>query len=87
MKYYKHTADYAESEYGEGIVYLEIDEDKDMVVKQVEVCDKAYLIGEWTGDALVGWICDQAASLLGLTDKDAISAEEFASVWKRAKQP
>jgi hypothetical protein len=80
MKYYKH---HAESEYGEGTAYVQIDEDKDLVVKQVEVYGSKILLGEWTGSSLVGRICDQPASLFELTDEDAITKAEFDAIWTR----
>jgi len=84
MKYY---VSYSEDiEFGKGVSYQEIDEECDLVVRQVDVYGNVYRWGEWTGTSLVGWICDRRPSTLGFMPEEEITAEEFEAVWKRARR-
>lgn len=85
MKYYKGRDEY-EPEYGEGMIYSEVDEELDMVVRQVEIYERACFSGKWTGTSLEGWISDKKVSQSDFTQTQAISAEEFEVAWNKANQ-
>lgn len=76
--YYKH---YAESDWGEGTVYLEIKEG--WVVRQVEVYGSKYLYGD---DKHPDHLADQPFSVLGLGQQDEITKQEFEQIWMKATQ-
>jgi hypothetical protein len=84
MRYIRASAE-SEPEYGEGTFYFEIDADNDGVVRQVEIYERAIFCGRWTGAALEGYICDQKASAMGLTESQAIPAEAFQVAWHLAQ--
>ena len=64
--------------YDIGTSYLEIDWEKDLVVRQMDVFTKGCSWGKWTGTALGGHICDQNASILDLAGVEEISATDIA---------
>ena len=85
MKYYKGRDEY-EPQYGEGLIYFEVDDELDMVVRQVEIYERACFSGRWTGSSLEGWISDKKASQTDFAQTQPISAEEFEIAWKQANK-
>ena len=81
MKYYKH---WAESQYGdEGSVYFEID--NEIVTRQVELYpDKSYWMTRDSEKDPDFEIADQTFPVMGLTEDDEISREEFEKIWEEA---
>lgn len=71
--YFKHKA---ESDFGEGMAYLEITEG--WPSRQVEIYTNMRL---WGDDEHNERLADQPFEMLGLSDEDKISAEEFEHVW------
>jgi hypothetical protein len=69
-----------------GSIYQEIDWAQDLVVRQVNSFDGVYEYGEWTGTRLVGYICDQNPSGLGVRPEEEITKEEFEAVWRLAHE-
>lgn len=82
MKYYKFFD--AESEFGEGLQYIEFDGDR--AIRQVECYGDKWLnvdIGnckEWGRITL----CDQPISKLCIRDSNVMSANEFESMWAKS---
>lgn len=83
MKYYKGEREC--DDYTSGWCYMEIDLEKDIVIRQVDWCSGKYTYGEWTGRALQGYICDQPPSSFDESATiDEISLPEFEKVWEEA---
>ena len=76
ITFYKH---YAESDLGEGIVYLEISQG--WTVRQVELYGSNYRYGD---DKHPEHLADQPFYELGLGQQDEITKEEFEKIWKEA---
>lgn len=85
MKYYIKEG---EATHGIGMYYLEVDWDKDLVVRQMVVSGDLFEWGRWTGSSLVGSISDQPPSSFDppLVAGDEISTEQFNLVWDRVGQ-
>jgi len=83
MKYYKHEIDC--ENYELGFIFQEIDWEKDLIVRQITACGDKYRWGEWTGNSLVGFICDQKPSGFHppLSQDEEIPQTEFEAVWNR----
>ncbi len=75
-QYFKHRA---ESDLGEGIVYIEMT--NGWPSRQVEVYGD-----EWRGadEKRNEWLADQPLDELGLEPKHEIGASEFESIWREA---
>lgn len=80
-KYYKH---WAESDLGQGNVYMEAIGDE--IVRQVEIYGGRIVWSDKTGQSDENFmLADQPLSWLDLDSDDGITASEFEAAWKRAK--
>lgn len=83
INYFKRQA---ESEYGEGVVYMAVDCDSHMVLKQVEVYgDNSRWADTHSASDGEMMLADQPASEIGLTENDRISQLEFEEIFEKAK--
>lgn len=80
-KYFKH---WAESDIGQGTVYLEAA--GDVIVRQVEIYGSTLTWADKAGHSDERFtLADQPLSWLDLDSDDGITASEFEAAWKRAK--
>lgn len=80
----KHFRHWAESDLGQGYVYMEAIGDE--IVRQVEIYGGRIVWSDKTGQSDENFmLADQPLSWLDLDSDDGITATEFEAVWKRAK--
>jgi len=86
MKYYRFTG---ESDLGYEIAnhYMEVDEQRDFVTRQIENYRELWRHGYFDGKKAVGYITDRYASELDFTESEEISRTEFEQMWERAGGP
>jgi hypothetical protein len=70
----------AESKHGEGMAYSEVTDG--WPARQVEVYGEVW---RWADQDHKEGLADQPLEVLGLTEKDSISKEEFEQIWQEAK--
>lgn len=80
----KHFRHWAESDLGQGNVYIEAIGDE--IVRQVEIYGGTLVWADKSGQSDERFmLADQPLSWLDLDTDDGITATEFEAAWKRAK--
>ena len=81
-KYYKHRA---ESDLGKGNVLMEARGEK--IVRQVEIYGTKLVWADEHGQSDYRFLlADQPASFFDFDEDDEVSAREFESAWKKARE-
>ena len=80
----KHFKNWAESELGEGIAFIEAVGNN--IVRQVEIYDSTFVWCDQSGQSDDRFmLADQPLSSLGLGPENEITAAEFEDAWSKAK--
>jgi hypothetical protein len=80
----KHFKHWAESELGEGVIFMEAIGDD--VVRQVEIYGSTFVWCDQSGQSDDRFmLADQPLSAIGLEAEHEISSAEFEDAWNKAK--
>ena len=77
----KHYKSDAESEFGAGVCYFEIE--SGWIVRQAENYGEQW---RWGDESHPEWLADQPESVLGLDGATPIAASAFEAAWREARK-